>query len=331
MRRSAVLSGRQTQRDRAQLRGRLDGRKAQSQVPAKDELITWLQTSIHVDDVSDIETLNLNDFLRNTGQINLTVDERLRQLAIFLEPSLSTPQPRAWLALDRVYTHAVTLAPESLWLHHSRGLSAKFCAEGLYQPNEATTLRRILNAAWDAGNKAHSIDSAEPDVLYLLGSLAYIDADRTLDESLNFFDSAIANEPKHQWSLLYRAHCLQDLERWPDAAVAYDNVDPAYFVGPLAWRYELLLEQKAYCIFQSGDQPKAIEQFHKLLNRWITDPKLGFGMTGIHLSEVATSEFHDQLSARYNELVRHEDWAWLANINSAPVLAEQTDEPECSN
>ena len=83
MRRSAVLSGRQTQRDRAQLRGRLDGRKAQSQVPAKDELITWLQTSIHVDDVSDIETLNLNDFLRNTGQINLTVDERLRQLAIF--------------------------------------------------------------------------------------------------------------------------------------------------------------------------------------------------------------------------------------------------------
>ena len=216
----------------------------------------------------------------------------------------------------------MSLSPNSLWLCHSRGLSAKFFAEGLCQADEAKTFRRIWNAAWAAANSAQSIDADQPEVFYLMGSLSYIDPDQSISESLEFFEAAIEIEPKHQWSLLYRAHCLQDLQRWSDAAVAYRSVDPAFFVGPLAWRYELLLEQKAYCILRSGDQSKALECFEKLLDRWIKDPKLGFGMLGMYLAQVADNEFQSQLSARYNELTKNDDWAWLKNASPASVRTE---------
>ncbi len=165
MRRSAVLNGRLSQRDRAQLRGRLDDRKQEPSQPPKEELFVWLRASLNANDVSDMERLNLTDFLRNTGQIDLPPDERLRQLAIFLEPELLSPQPRAWLALDRIYLHAVRMAPKSVWVHQSRALSAKYCAAGLSPNDDAATIRRILDSAWDAANTTYSIDSAEPDVL----------------------------------------------------------------------------------------------------------------------------------------------------------------------
>ena len=72
MRRSTVLSGLHTQRDRAKVRGRRDGCGGELADSAKEKLAAWLQSSIQVDDVSDIETFNLNDFLRDTGHINLT-------------------------------------------------------------------------------------------------------------------------------------------------------------------------------------------------------------------------------------------------------------------
>jgi tetratricopeptide (TPR) repeat protein len=184
----------------------------------------------------------------------------------------------------------------------------------------------ILNSAWGAGNTAYSIESKEPDVLYLLGSLCYIDPTRTLDESLQFFDSSIENDPNHQWALLYRAHCLHDLERWTDAARAYDNVAPSHFVGPLTWRYELLLEQRAYCVLRSGDKTVALALFEQLLNRWLANPKLEFGMMGIYTSEVATGEFRNQLSTKYDQLIQNDEWAWLDTTKRDSIDAEQTDE-----
>ena len=311
MRRSAVLNGRLNQRDRARLRGRLDGRKQEPSPPPKEELLVWLRASLNVSDVSKIERLNLIDFLQRTGQFDLPPEERLRALAIFLEPDLLSPQPRAWLALDRIYLYALQMAPRSVWVHHSRALSAKYCAESMSPNDDPSTIRRILKTAWDAGNTAYSIDSTEPDILYLLGSRCYIDADRSLDESLRFFNSAIHYAPDHQWALLYRAHCLHDLERWTDAALAYDRIAPSFFVGPLGWRYELLLEQKAYCRFRSGETKAALSEFERLLDRWIANPKLQFGTLGIYTAEVATGELREQLATRYNSLMQNNDWAWL--------------------
>jgi|GEM_PF-810434 tetratricopeptide (TPR) repeat protein len=328
MSRSRVLTGQLNQRDRAQLRGRLDGRKQESAQSPVDELRAWLTAELSVDDVSEAETLDLTEFLRNTGQIDLPPDERLRQLAVFLEPDLCSPQPRGWLALDRIYQQAIRIAPKSVWAHHSRALSAKYCAEGLSPNDDGATFRRILDSAWDAANTAYDLDSTDADVSYLMGSLYYIDPVRSVDEALEFFEESIEKDADHQWALLYRAHCLQDLERWTDATSAYDNVNPAYFVGPWAWRYELLLEQRAYCLFRSGDKTGATAQFQRVVDRWIANPSLAFGVMGIYTSEVARGELCDQLWAKFDELTQHEDWCWLRSAEQNLTHAEPTDERE---
>ena len=53
-------------------------------------------------------------------------------------------------------------------------------------------------------------------------------------------------------SLLAQRGCqLEESE----AAQAYAAVDPAFFVGPArVRRYELLLEQRAYCWLQAGER-----------------------------------------------------------------------------
>jgi len=60
--------------------------------------------------------------------------ERLRQLAIRLEPELSwrdDEQPRAWLALERIYSAALQLNPRDPSIHLSRAIIAREHAEGL--------------------------------------------------------------------------------------------------------------------------------------------------------------------------------------------------------
>lgn len=257
MSRSRVLTGQLNQRDRAQLRGRLDGRKQESAQSPVDELRAWLTAELSVDDVSEAETLDLTEFLRNTGQIDLPPDERLRQLAVFLEPDLCSPQPRGWLALDRIYQQAIRIAPKSVWAHHSRALSAKYCAEGLSPNDDGATFRRILDSAWDAANTAYDLDSTDADVSYLMGSLYYIDPVRSVDEALEFFEESIEKDADHQWALLYRAHCLQDLERWTDATSAYDNVNPAYFVGAMGMALRIAPRTEGVLSLSIGRQDRS--------------------------------------------------------------------------
>lgn len=311
LRRSAVLIGKLDQRDRAKLRGRLDRcRQGTTQEP-EDELREWLRAAISVTDVSDAERLNLTDFLRGTGQIELPPEERLRQLAIHLEADMSSHQLRGWLAVDRVYQQAIRLAPKSVRVHESRAISAKYCAD-YYGHDEAKAIHRILAAAWEAANTANTLCSTDADVLYLLGWLCYDDPNRTVYEALSFFDESIKNNSDYQWSLLYRAHCLHDLERWADAARAYDRVSPAFFVGPSrVWRYELSLEQRAYCRLRSGDSITALAEFERLLQRWIANPKLAFSMMGVEMRRVARGEFREQLSTKFEELIQHDEWSWL--------------------
>ncbi len=81
-----------------------------------------------------------------------------------------------------------------------------------------------------------------------------------------------------------------DLERWREAAVAYDAVEPAFLVGPRAWRYEHLLEQRADCWLRSGDIARAQSEFEALLDRWEKSPELAAMAWGCHVAEAARGE-----------------------------------------
>jgi tetratricopeptide (TPR) repeat protein len=165
-------------------------------------------------------------------------------------------------------------------------------------------------------------------MLYLLGSLCYIDDKRSLEESLCFFDAAIDKDSDHQWAILSRAYCLHDLERWTDAATAYDKVNAACFMGRIVWRYELLLEQRAYCTFRSGSTESALAQFESMLNRWLANPQLAFGLMGLYMAKVATGEFRNPLSTRYAELLENDDCVWLCTANRVSIHAEENETPD---
>src|SRR5262249_55967768 len=157
-------------------------------------------------------------------------EERLRRLGIRLESRLSwrEEQPRAWLALDRLYAAALQLNPRDAFVHLSRAISTKEHAEGLLHSGVTrdawtdSSLRRMMRVAYEAASAAMDLMPADVDVLYTMGDLCYVDPDRGPGEALPWYESALEQDPSAGWALLYRAHCLQDLGRWREAADAYD-------------------------------------------------------------------------------------------------------------
>ena len=116
-------------------------------------------------------------------------------------------------------------------------------------------------------------------------------------------------------ALLYRAHFLQDMERWSEACRAYEQVNASFFVGPWTWRYELLLEQKAYCLLRSGNIASATTQFSALLDRWTAHPELARDLLGVYVTEAATGVLREQLWGRLSSLVKREGWDWLGPVD----------------
>ncbi len=312
MPRSQVLTGLKNQRDRAQLRHRLDQKHSKAAVDPRVAMEDWLESNIRAKEVAGVARLDLTAYLRQTGEVDLPAQERLRFLAMFLEHEVTSLSLEEWLALDRIYEAALGLDDEDPWVHHSRAVCAKFFAEGFFRDDEAEPRRRILATAWSAAFEAARLAPGSADVLYLLGSLAYEDSSRGIPEALRYFEQATEADPKHPWALLYRAHCLQDLERWRDAADAYGEVDPSFFEGSLAWRYEALLEQRAYCSLRAGDAEAAADQFGLFLKRWATASEHG----RLHLGDYSTQSIvgdplRTKLWGDLSALAEQNGWAWL--------------------
>lgn len=314
MRRSSIKTGLINQRNRARLREKLDSRhRKHSFNDPQLQMKAWLEREMSSMDISETETLNLTNFIRNTGEIDLSPEERLRKLAIFIENDLIyfSQQPRGWLALDRVYRHAIKIAPLDASLQHSRGVSAISCAENLNPKTDASIFRRLLNVARASALEAHGLDPNDAGSQYLMGYICYLDPQSTIEEALQKFDNAISMDPEYLWALLYRAHCLHDLERWQEAYDAYSCTNPGLFIGSRAWRYELLLEQRAYCLLRSGDVNGASEEFKKLIRRWMNNPKVADYLVGLYIKEVAHGILKEQIGEEFLSLAKLEQWGWL--------------------
>ncbi len=312
MPRSRVLSGLVAQRDRAHQRGRLDAERRRTVEPsAPDEtLADWLDHHGPRGDPARIETLELDEILRATAEIALAPEERLRQVAAWLEATLvaSDEQPRAWLALDRIYRAALKLATDDASVHRSRAVSARRCAEALQtggpgaHPHRDAALARMRAVASDACSEAIRCAPDSPDPWFTLGRLRYGDRSGGPAVALEGFEQALVRDPAHAWSLLYRAHCLQDLERWREAALGYADLPPAFFTGARAWRYEHLLEQRAWCWLRANDVARATTEFEALLSRWERSPALAREAWGTHVVEAAEGPLREALHARVSAL-----------------------------
>ena len=201
MSRSGLLAGRIQQRDRAQLRGRLDARRARpAEVDARDRLAAWLADEGVADEIEPIEALDLTAFLQSTAGIDLPPEERLRRLAIFIEDRLTWrhEQPRAWLAHDRIYSAALRLAARDPWLHLSRAVSAREHAAGLFRIEagqaawiELPLRRRMMQVAHEAAAAAVALTPGDAGVLVRVGELYYHDPDRGPAQALPWYERAL--------------------------------------------------------------------------------------------------------------------------------------------
>lgn len=116
------------------------------------------------------------------------------------------------------------------------------------------------------------------------------------EDALGELERAIELDGSHGFARLYRAHCLHDLERFEEAAAAYDDVPHGAFRGPTSWRMDLLVEQRAHCRGMAGDLDGARADFERVLTRYEREPHL----------------------ALYAPVVRHRDPSFLDAI---PVAA----------
>jgi hypothetical protein len=109
---------------------------------------------------------------------------------------------------------------------------------------------------------------------------------------------------------------LHDLGRWSEAARSYSDVDPSFLVGPRAWRYDLLREQRAWCLLQAGERERALAEFLGILHRYELQPRLARVQTLRELTAAAEGPLQAELSDR------------LAALRRAVEGTRSTDEPE---
>ncbi|MEZ4393259.1 MAG: tetratricopeptide repeat protein [Polyangiales bacterium] len=257
-------------------------------------------------DVAQLEALDLTAYLRDTAHIRLAPTERLRKLAIALECQLNaSEQPRGWLALERIYAAGSMLDPSDAEIEVSRAVTAELCASCV--DNRPDVRRRMILAGRAAATRAIELRPSDAGAHYALGMLHYSFQDGSIEVALNCFEAAIAADPSFGWARLYRAHCLHDLGRWSDAAQAYSEVDPSSLVGPRAWRYDLLREQRAWCLLQAGQREQALSEFLGILHRYELQPGLAKYQMLKELTAAAKGPLRVELSERLGDLRRKLD------------------------
>jgi tetratricopeptide (TPR) repeat protein len=153
----------------------------------------------------------------------------------------------------------------------------------------------------EAASRAIELRPDDALAHYALGMLHYSFVEGSIEDALSFFDRSVALDSKLGWVRLYRAHCLHDLGRWSEAARAYSDVDPSFLVGPKAWRYDLLREQRAWCLLQAGDRERALAELLAILHRYEGQP----GLAKYQLLQELTAAAEGPLQAELSERLAH--------------------------
>lgn len=161
-----MLSGKFDARDRKQARGRRE-RKREVEPHPWDMLDDHLAVS-NLRELDDARLVDLDAFLFDTQHIDMGPDERLRHLAIFLEPSVSKTR-----ALDRIYDKALTFAPNSAAIHHSRGITARLGALDEAHAGNPKLAERLKSRSQKSLYAAYELDASCPRMCHSIGKWHY--------------------------------------------------------------------------------------------------------------------------------------------------------------
>jgi len=203
-------------------------------------------------------------------------------------------------ALDRIYEAALRFNDADHYLWHSRGISAKYSANGTDRDETVARFKRLslrcLNRAWE-------LEPRDAGVAYSLGKWHY-EFGAATEDAAEWFETALSLEPDHGYALLYRAHCLHDQKRWGEAVAAYEAVPLETFKGHKAWLVDVVQEALAYCRLRAGDREGAIADFDKLLTRFEKEPRRADMLALVYLSKACSGPLREELRPKYLPLAR---------------------------
>lgn len=242
----SVRRGMQDQRDR--------GRRKKHHKPAKrvDDLRSattsknweaklqffdeWLEEQARDDPLltaDRVSSMSLTRFLQTSPDVDMAADEKLRRLAIHLEPECECmEQPKGWKVLRRIYREALKYDPQWPWHYHSMSISLTGCAETLNDEDPVRT--HLFNESVDTCRAGIAVNPEISELFSTLGRSLY--GLRQLDDAISAYERSLELDGRNMWAALYRAHSFHDLERWDDAVAAYEMVDLSFFDGIKSWR-----------------------------------------------------------------------------------------------
>lgn len=228
----------------------------------ENAMTQWFETP------SPDNTVDCDAFLNTTKAFNTSHPpaERLHLLAIFVES-----QNADWPILEEIYTCAIN---QSQHRKDRLNVLTSFVTSAIsYLDWDRENSDYIYRLAEGNLQELIALEPDEAQSYYLYGYLFYLSKAKTTADALKLFEKCLQLDPGHAWAKLYQAHCFHDLGDFPAAYQAYDEVNPANFSGSISWRYEILLEQRAFCAFQF-DKNLGSELHLQLLERWEKDPNL---------------------------------------------------------
>jgi tetratricopeptide (TPR) repeat protein len=290
MKMKPVRAGVFDQRGRATTRRR-QRREGPPAPQAREALDQWLSEAGL--DALDIRSLDLRQLLHDTEGFDLSGAARLCQVALFLEPAARCLEGGAgWEALKRIYEHALRCDPSDVEALIKMSTAATSLGDALSSIDQQ---RRAFTAGESAARRAVAAAPDEPRALLALGHALYSQG-KTSEALVAYEDASTKRYTDLVWSQLYRAHCLHDLGRWPEALDAYGRVDRAQLVGSAAWRVDVMAEQKALCLYKVGRAAEAQAMLLEILRRYLREPEVAFRAMSYSMWELARSLGLEMLS-----------------------------------
>lgn len=233
----------------------------------------------------DLQNISVKKYLQASAEIEMPADDRLRFLAIGIEEAIEyidvliDPYGK-WLAADRIFNEAIRVDPDYGPHHSSRGLSAHYMLHHKMGDKQRSELVAVAKSASLRGTELDPSCKA----FSIAGQCHYQD-DTT--KSLELYEDALQLDSDALWPLLFRAHCLHDLERYAEAKAAYGQVPLGRLTGSRSWRLEALRNQLAACQLHLGELTEARAAFEAILNRYESQPHLAAGTPMRYLREAA--------------------------------------------
>ena len=223
-----------------------------------------------------INQTKLEVFLKEIEDIEIPVEEKLRQLAIALE---NESFEKGWIDLQAIYQAAARANPHDAYVFHSWGISAHQWFEDWRTPELADRLaialeaEKVLTTALELEPKCNRI-ACQLGHVYYDHPLRDQDLRSYLLQAITWFRQALEWNTDNVTAQLYLAHCYHDLayyysdqKYWEQAIAAYENVNQARLANDWPeWRAVKCREQLAACYAWVGNEEKAVQLFSTFLD-----------------------------------------------------------------